>query len=603
MVDLNNKEPIVNERWKDIEDFSAYQISDHGRVKNKITGNLLHLQKRKSGYVKVQLHENGKDYTRDVHRLVAKAFVDNPYNKPDVNHDNGRKDDNVYTNLTWMTKQENIQHAMRTGLFTPKAPEPLRTPVRIVETGEIFDSITACANEIGSSVINIVNALREDVHDHHSCKGLHFEYVSSEDYQKYLNSKQEIDLGSRKKSQPFLYPFQMEAVKKAFSGCIFNGGTGSGKSRTSLFWYFKEQGGWIDENGYIPMKNPKDLYIITVASKRDKLEWEEELGPFRMTTHPEASYYKHKVVVDSWNSIKKYENVVGAVFLFDEDKITGKGAWSKSFLKIAKNNDWAVLSASPGDCWEDFETIFIANGFYKNRTEFSREHLVYSRFSKYPKVERYINTSRLMRLRNKILIDMAFERHTTQHHEDVYCSYDIPLYKQVIKTRFDPFKNEPLQQASQLCYLLRKIVNSDESRQVKLLELLEDHPRAIIFYSYDYEREILHNLYYGSDVKIAEWTGWKHEPIPDSDKWVYLVNYASGAEGFNCTSTNTIIFYSQTYSYKTLLQAIGRIDRINTKFIDLYYYHLKSRSGIDLAISKALKNKKKFNEQRWLDGH
>ena len=249
----------------------------------------------------------------------------------------------------------------------------------------------------------------------------------------------------------------------------------------------------------------------------------------------------------------------------------------------------------------DYLPVFLANGFYKNKTEFIREHVIYSRYTKYPMVERYIGTQRLMRLRNRILIDMDFARHTIPHHEDVYCTYDISLYKDVIRKRWDPYKDEPLKQASDLCYLLRKIVNSDESRQVALLEILENHPRAIIFYSYDYERDILLNLGYDDGVKIAEWTGHKHEPIPESEKWVYLVNYGSGAEGFNCISTNTIIFYSQTYSYKTLIQAAGRIDRLNTKFVDLYYYHLKSRSGIDLAISKALKEKKRFNERRWLD--
>ena len=305
-------------------------------------------------------------------------------------------------------------------------------------------------------------------------------------------------------------------------------------------------------------------------------------------------------MIDSWNNIKKYTEIKGQFVIFDEDKVCGGGAWTKAFLKIAKNNDWIILSASPGDTWIDYWPVFVANRFYKNKTEFIREHVVYSQYTKFPKVERYLNTQRLMRLRDKILIDMTVQRHTIPHHENVYCNYDIQFYKDVFRKRWDPYKNEPLKQASELCWVLRKIVNSDESRQARLLEILEDHPKAIIFYSYDYERDILINLGYEEGTKIAEWTGHKHEPIPESEKWVYLVNYASGAEGFNCISTNTIIFYSQTYSYKTLLQAQGRIDRLNTKFIDLYYYHLKSRSGIDLAISKALKEKKQFNESRWL---
>lgn len=401
--------------------------------------------------------------------------------------------------------------------------------------------------------------------------------------------------------KPILYDFQLEAVKNARLGCIFNGGTGTGKSRTGLYFYFKEQGGWYEGSDYVPMKNPKDLYILTTAAKRDKGEWTSELALFRMSDNPELNMYDNKIVVDSWNNIKKYVNVEGAFFVFDEDKVCGTGAWAKTFLKIAKKNDWIMLSATAGDVWMDYWAVFVANGFYKNKTEFQREHVIYSRFTKYPQIERYTNTQRLMRLRERILIDMVVQRHTKPHHEDVYCNYDIPFYKDVFKRRWDPFRDEPIKQPSELCYILRKIVNSDESRQVALLELLEDHPKAIIFYSYDYERDILMNLGYSEGTKIAEWTGHKHQPVPETDKWVYLVNYASGAEGFNCITTDTIIFYSQTYSYKTLTQAAGRIDRLNTKFIDLYYYHLKSRSGIDLAISKALKEKKQFNETRWLN--
>lgn len=406
-----------------------------------------------------------------------------------------------------------------------------------------------------------------------------------------------------KKENPknILYDFQMEAVMNAFIGSIFNGGTGTGKSITGLYFYFKEQGGWYEHGEYTPMKKPKDLYIITTAAKRDKNEWNEEMSIFRMSTNPELNYYNNKIIVDSWNNIKKYINVENAFFIFDEDKVCGSGAWAKTFIKIAKKNDWIMLSATAGDRWIDYWAVFVANGFYRNKTEFQREHVVYSNYGGYPRIDRYLNTQRLMRLRNKILIDMTVIRHTVPHHEDVYCNYDLKMYKDVIRNRWDPYKQEPLKQASELCYLLRKIVNSDDDRQVKLLEILEDHPRAIIFYSYDYERDILMNLGYDDDVQIAEWNGHKHQPIPDSDKWIYLVNYASGAEGFNCISTNTIIFYSQTYSYKTLTQAAGRIDRLNTRFVDLYYYHLKSRSGIDLAISKALREKKQFNETRWLN--
>ena len=348
------------------------------------------------------------------------------------------------------------------------------------------------------------------------------------------------------------------------------------------------------------MKNPRDLYIITTAMKRDSLEWEGELTYFRLSKDPELNYYTNKVVIDSWNNIQKYKNVNGAFFIFDEDRVTGKGKWVKAFLNIARKNKWIILSATPGDTWEQYIPVFIANGFYKNKTEFSREHIIYSRFTKYPKIDRYISTGKLIRLRNQILIDMDFSRKTIAHHEDIYVKYDVMKYKDAMRTRWDPFKNEPIQQASGLCYVLRRIVNEDESRQVALLEIFEKHPKIIIFYNFDYELDILKGLYYGNNCKIAEWNGHEHQPIPKSKKWVYLVQYTAGCEGWNCIKTDTIVFYSQNYSYKVLAQASGRIDRLNTPFRDLYYYHLKTRSGIDLAISKALSEKKQFNETRWI---
>ena len=399
--------------------------------------------------------------------------------------------------------------------------------------------------------------------------------------------------------KPFLYDYQMDAVNRITNGCILNGGVGSGKSRTGLYYYFKEQNGSINPD-YIPMKNPKDLYIITTAMKRDKLEWDGELANFRLSTNQELNYYKNRVVIDSWNNIKKYSDIVDSFFIFDEDRVTGYGAWVKSFLKISKHNNWIILSATPGDTWQDYIPVFIANGFYKNKTEFAREHIVYSRFTKYPKIDRYIGTGKLIRLRNQILVNMDFERHTIQHHEDIYVQYDISKYKDAIRTRWDPFRDQPIQQASDLCYILRRIVNSDESRQVKLLELLEDIPRAIIFYNFDYERNILLNLGYEEGTEIAEWTGHAHQEIPRSDKFVYLVQYAAGCEGWNYIGTDTIIFYSQSYSYKVMAQAAGRIDRLNSPYKHLYYYHLKSRSGIDLAISKALETKKIFNETKFI---
>ena len=402
-----------------------------------------------------------------------------------------------------------------------------------------------------------------------------------------------------------LYDYQLEAVKKMKNGCILNGGVGSGKSRTALYYYFINNGGSADEEFKPILPRSKNLYIITTARKRDTLEWESELAPFLLSTD-DSQYkrYGNTIKVDSWNNIKKYQDIQGAFFIFDEQRVVGYGAWVKAFLKITKANRWILLSATPGDTWSDYIPVFIANGFYKNKTEFNREHCVYSRFTKYPKIERYINTGRLIKERNTVLVDMDFSRKTIAHHEDIYVNYDKFKFRDVMKMRWNPYTNEPVKQASELCYILRRIVNEDDSRIIALMEILEKCPKAIIFYNFDYELEILRNLHiqYGLDeeVEIAEWNGHKHQEIPKGSRWLYLVQYTAGAEGWNCVTTDTIIFYSLNYSYKILSQACGRIDRLNTPYTDLYYYHLKSRSGIDLAISKALNDKKIFNETKYI---
>lgn len=408
-----------------------------------------------------------------------------------------------------------------------------------------------------------------------------------------------------------LYDYQIEAVKKMKNGCILCGGVGSGKSRTALAYYYLQNDGdpacLAGEEEYIPMGDPpRDLYIITTPHKRDTCEWLGDMAPFLISTNKDCTPYTNKVVIDSWNNIKKYSNIYGAFFIFDEQRVVGKGTWVKAFLNIARKNQWILLSATPGDTWSDYIPVFVANGFYKNRTEFNDRHVVWSRFSKYPKIDKYIDTGILLKHRNDILIDMDFKRPTIQHDEDVFVRYDICAYKDVTKTRTNPYEqvkmpdgrvvNKPIENASEFCYLLRKIVNSDVSRQVAVLEILENHPRAIIFYNFDYELDILKGIYYGNDTQIAEWNGHVHEPIPECERWVYLVQYTAGAEGWNCITTDTVIFYSQNYSYKVLVQSKGRIDRLNTPYKDLYYYHIRSRSGIDLAITRALNSKKKFNE-------
>ena len=401
-----------------------------------------------------------------------------------------------------------------------------------------------------------------------------------------------------------LRDYQLEAISKMKNGCILNGGVGSGKSLTSLSYYYLQNGGsleFLSGKDYIPMPNPpKDLYIITTARKRDTFEWEGEMSHFLLSTHEELNKYDNKVIVDSWNNIQKYKDVEDAFFIFDEQRVVGSGAWVKAFLKIAKQNQWILLSATPGDTWSDYIPVFIANGFYKNKTEFMREHAVFSRFSKYPKIEKYIGTGRLIRQRREILVDMKFERETVQHHYDIYVTYDNKLYKDVMKRRWDIWNDEPIINASGLCYALRKIVNSHESRSDKLLELFETHQKMIVFYNFDYELEILKSLYFGEGVIVAEWNGHKHEPTPTGNQWVYLVQYTAGAEGWNCITTDTIVFYSLNYSYKIMHQSAGRIDRLNTPYKDLHYYYLKSRSGIDLAIERALNDKRKFNESSFI---
>ena len=401
-----------------------------------------------------------------------------------------------------------------------------------------------------------------------------------------------------------LRDYQLDAINKMKNGCILNGGVGSGKSLTALSYYYLQNEGSVDfltGGDYIPMDcAPMDLYIITTARKRDTFEWEGEMSHFLLSTHDECSIYSNKVVVDSWNNIQKYKDVTNAFFIFDEQRVVGSGAWVKAFLTITKKNKWILLSATPGDTWSDYIPVFIANGFYKNKTEFMREHAVFSRFSKFPKVEKYIGTGRLIRQRRDILVDMKFERKTVQHHCDIYVTYDSTQYKDVMKRRWDIWNDEPIVNASGLCYALRKIVNTHDSRSTKLLELFETHKKIIVFYNFDYELDVLKSLYYGEGVIVAEWNGHKHEPTPTGNKWVYLVQYTAGAEGWNCITTDTIIFYSLNYSYKIMHQSAGRIDRLNTPYTDLYYYYMKTRSGIDLAIERALNEKRKFNESSFI---
>ena len=382
-----------------------------------------------------------------------------------------------------------------------------------------------------------------------------------------------------------LYDYQEDAIKRMKNGCILCGGVGSGKSRTALAYYYTLFGGDLKKPK--ALKGAPPLYIITTARKRDTKEWEKELDIFNLTAE----------MIDSWNKVASYKDVENAFFIFDEQRVVGYGTWAKSFIKIAKHNKWILLSATPGDTWSDYIPVFIANGWYRNKTEFLNKHAVWARFAKFPKIERYVGLGILNAHRRDILITMDFHREAVQHHEDVLCDYDELLYKQILRRRWNIFKDEPVRDASGLCYCLRRLVNEDEDRGDKVIDILKTHPKAIIFYNFDYELEVLQNLRYEKGTKIAEWNGHKHEPIPIADRWVYLVQYTAGAEGWNCIETDTVIFYSQNYSYRIMTQSSGRIDRLNTPFTDLYYYHLRSNSTIDSAILRALKMKKNFQEK------
>lgn len=391
-----------------------------------------------------------------------------------------------------------------------------------------------------------------------------------------------------------LYKHQTEVIDKLKSGSILCGGVGSGKSRTALTYYFtKECEGSIEINGlgkYSPMKKPKQLYIITTARKRDLLEWEGECLYFLLD--------EDIVKVDSWNNIKKYINIKDAFFIFDEQRLVGSGVWVKSFLEITKKNNWILLTATPGDNWMDYIPVFIANNFYKNRTEFIRRHVIYSRYSKFPKVDRYIETARLLRLKEEITVTMNYIKPIKIISNVITTSFDRENFLKVFKRRWNIFEEKPIKNISGLFFLMRRVVNSDSSRIEAIEELLKKHQKIIVFYNFNYELKILRSFAEKKNIVFGEWNGHKHEPIPETESWLYLVQYTAGAEGWNCVETNCIVFYSQSYSYKAMVQAAGRIDRVNTSFSILYYYYLRSESFIDLEIAKALEKKQNFNESK-----
>lgn len=375
-----------------------------------------------------------------------------------------------------------------------------------------------------------------------------------------------------------LHPHQEEALERLKSGKVLVGGVGSGKSLVGASWALKQP-------------NSGGIVVITTARKRDSLEW---VGEFAM-----AGSGMEGITVDSWNNIAKYSDVRDSVFIFDEQRVVGSGKRVKAFLTITKHNKWILLSATPGDTWLDYVPLFLANGFYKNKTEFYEDHVVWDRFARYPRVKRFVAVHRLEKLRRRILVDMPVARHTVRNRIYVPVRYRVAEYNEIMKKRFDPYKKEPIASAGELCYVLRKCVNQDRDRLDAVRGILKKRSRIIVFYNFDYELEALREL--SDTCVVKEWNGHKHEPVPDGERWVYLVQYASGAEAWNCTVTDTIVFYSLNYSWKVMEQSEGRIDRMNTPFTNLWYYFLESESAIDQSIKASLSRKKKFNEKVFAD--
>jgi hypothetical protein len=417
-----------------------------------------------------------------------------------------------------------------------------------------------------------------------------------------------------------LYEHQEKALAKLSNGKILWGGVGSGKTIVAVKYYMK-------------VEADADVYVITTAKKRDSLDWQKEFARVAVGKHLNATV-AGQLTIDSWNNIGKYRDVQNAFFIFDEQRLVGSGQWSSVFINIARRNRWILLSATPGDTWMDYIPIFVANGFYKNRSEFKRQHVVYSAYTKFPKVERYLDVRRLVEHRDAILVEMPFTRATTRHTKTIDVEYDRELFEQAVKHRWNPFENQPLKDVAELFRVMRQIVNSDGTRIETVSELMDRHPRLIVFYNFDYELEALRTLTSttltstksggfkknpgsirngstgelermssfssGSETILAEWNGHRHQVIPDVERWLYLVQYQAGAEGWNCTDTDAMCFYSLPYSWKLWEQAHGRIDRINTTFSDLWYYILLSNSAIDSMIMKCLEQKRSFNERKWV---
>lgn len=454
-----------------------------------------------------------------------------------------------------------------------------------------------------------------------------------------------------------LHPHQQEALEKMHNGCVLWGGVGVGKTITAL--------------AYAKLMEPgKKIKIVTTAKVRDSFSWEREAA--KLAIHPDD------FEVTSWNKINDLVELEDHFIIFDEQRLVGTGAWVKAFYKIAKKNHWILLSATPGDTWSDYAPMFIANGWYKNITQFRQEHAVYSTFTKYPKIVRWLNEGKLQKYRRQLLVKMPMARHTTRHVHHIECDYDKEKLDFVRKKRWNIYKDQPIKNAAELYGVMRKVVSTDPSRVLELKKLIAKHPKMIIFYNYNYELDILREVCSeleeltnkngdlswvlkdpsnsststetisrptsladsavvhgklattkraseqqlekiltssGSSITSkpkkqeplqetlanpakkfdwAEWNGHKHQPLPQSDSWVYLVQYTSGSEGWNCTETDSMAFWSLTYSWKQWNQAMGRIDRLNTPFVDLNYYVFMTNSPAEMPVMTALDEKHDF---------
>lgn len=381
-----------------------------------------------------------------------------------------------------------------------------------------------------------------------------------------------------------LRPHQLEAIEKIKSGKILYGGVGSGKTATVL-------------GAYVRYWSPKDLIVITTAKKRDSTDWEAEAIQFGISAYRDLTVHG-TITVDSWNNIGKYADVEDAFFVFDEQRVVGTGKWTKEFIKIARKNDWVLLSATPGDTWLDYAPVFIANGFYKHITDFKLQHVVYEPWIGFPKVRGYLGERKLQMLRNDVLVEMPYEKHTTRFLNYIDVSYDEELFKWIYAKRWNPWENRPCKDMAEVWRLLRRVVNSHRSRLERIEDMMGWHPRLIVFYNFDYELDLLRTLQDSRDV--FEWNGHVKDPLPKQEKWLYVVQYVAGAEAWNCTTTEAMSMYSLTYSYKNFEQAQGRIDRMDTPYSSLYYYILVSNSLVDRAIRRALGKKENFNERKFM---